>query len=644
MQPLRALVVEDSEDDALLLENAIQRYGFALTWRRVDDPASMLAVLATREWDIILCDYNMPRFSVDEAIALLKSRRLDIPVIVVSGSIGEERAAELMRSGVRDLLNKSALERLGPAIEREIAEAKTRRDRRRAEAELRESEARLHSLAANLPGTIYQRVQHADGHISYPFIGESIRDLYGYEAQEVMRNPALFSSRPTIGKQEFDDAMEKSARDLKPFNWVGQDTKKNGESFWFYFVTRPRRLENKDVVWDSLILDTTEQRKAQEQLLETTALLESVAANVPGMIYKHVQRNDGASQYTYVSEGAYRLYGYTPQEFMANSTLFGEKVIEDPKAVQIKLAESARTLQPFTFAGRERRKDGSWFWARTLAHPRRTAGGDTVWDGIVFDITDLKNAETQLVQAAKLATLGEMAAGLTHELNQPLSIIMMTADSAIMAAEDGPVESEHLLDQMAVIQGQAVRMAAMTDHMRLFSRKDAMESEIFDPAVQVRNAVKFMSDQIHIAGIVVEENIPAETAPIRGYPIQIEQVAVNLLGNAKDAIAARRGALGNKEYPGRIAVRLAHDVEENRVRLEVRDNGGGIPDEILKHIFEPFFTTKEAGKGTGLGLSIAHTIITSIGGTISVKNDDEGACFSIDLPVHAQPGGAVDSA
>ncbi|MDQ3746395.1 MAG: response regulator, partial [Acidobacteriota bacterium] len=139
---LRVLHVEDSERDAALLSRHLARAGYDLTAERVETPEQMRAALDGRKWDVILCDYSMPHFSAPAALALLKETGLDIPFIIISGTVGEETAVEAMHSGADDSLMKDSLARLVPAIERGVQEAENRRARRLAEEALRESEDR----------------------------------------------------------------------------------------------------------------------------------------------------------------------------------------------------------------------------------------------------------------------------------------------------------------------------------------------------------------------------------------------------------------------------------------------------------------------------------------------------------------------
>ena len=142
-KPLRVLIVDDLEDDALLEIRALKRDGYNPEYRRVETADAMRSSLWEKEWDIILCDYSMPKFSGPAAVNLLNETGMDIPIIMVSGVIGEETAADCMRAGAHDFVIKQNLSRLGPAVERELQDAESRRNRRKAENKIRENEKML---------------------------------------------------------------------------------------------------------------------------------------------------------------------------------------------------------------------------------------------------------------------------------------------------------------------------------------------------------------------------------------------------------------------------------------------------------------------------------------------------------------------
>ncbi|MFT6117248.1 MAG: C4-dicarboxylate-specific signal transduction histidine kinase [Candidatus Azotimanducaceae bacterium] len=160
--------------------------------------------------------------------------------------------------------------------------------------------------------------------------------------------------------------------------------------------------------------------------------------------------------------------------------------------------------------------------------------------------------------------------------------------------------------------------------MRMFGREATERAESIDPRNVVRNALDLMSEQLRLAGIEVVTILPEDCACVLGHAIQMEQVILNLLTNARDAIDESNGAT-------KITLRVFEG--DNVVYITAQDTGGGIPDDVLQRIFEPFYTTKEMGKGTGLGLSVSYGIVRDMKGTIVAENIDNGALFTVMLPM-----------
>jgi len=252
------------------------------------------------------------------------------------------------------------------------------------------------------------------------------------------------------------------------------------------------------------------------------------------------------------------------------------------------------------------------------------------------DITERKALQAQLIHREKLATIGQMAAGMAHEMRQPLNVISMTSESIEMLIEEGGIDLEKEKQKLELIRAQTVRMAEIIDHMRVFSRKDdATKSELFDPGESVGKALRLVEEEMRLADIRVAADLDERCRHIFGHSLRLEQVMVNLLANAKDAILGQapvaEGAA--RDIRGEILVELVDDTTLDQVRITVSDTGGGIPEDVIDKIFEPFFTTKEVGEGTGLGLSLINGIVTEMGGQIEVANGAEGARFEIALPV-----------
>ena len=183
--PLRVLIVEDAEDDALLLVRELRRGGFEPAFERMDTPEALRAALAHQEWDIIFADYSMPHFSGTAALALVREGGLDLPFIFLSGTIGEDTAVEAMRAGAQDYVTKGNLKRLLPAVERELQDARERRDRKRAEATLRVTQERLRQVTASSTAVLYATAVRGDA-FQPTWVSENIARILGYDPAEAL--------------------------------------------------------------------------------------------------------------------------------------------------------------------------------------------------------------------------------------------------------------------------------------------------------------------------------------------------------------------------------------------------------------------------------------------------------------------------
>jgi C4-dicarboxylate-specific signal transduction histidine kinase len=227
----------------------------------------------------------------------------------------------------------------------------------------------------------------------------------------------------------------------------------------------------------------------------------------------------------------------------------------------------------------------------------------------------------------RLATLGEMATGLAHELNQPLAVMTLAAENSVRGLRlRGADAIGDVIVRLSRVSAQGRRARNIIDHLRIFGRPDeerAVEalalSEVVDGALLLTGAA------LREASIEVEQEISPELPNISGRLIPYEQVLVNLILNARDAIQSSGVESGQ--------IRLRAWVQEERLRLSVADNGGGIPEAVLGRMFEPFFTTKPPGKGTGVGLPFCLATMRGLGGDILADNWADGAIFRLDFPL-----------
>ena len=213
--------------------------------------------------------------------------------------------------------------------------------------------------------------------------------------------------------------------------------------------------------------------------------------------------------------------------------------------------------------------------------------------------------------------------GMAHELNQPLNIIKLAANNLKNSVEKGRSTPEATLNRLDRIESAIDRAAVIIDHMRAFGQVAGTDFERFDAVLAIRSMEGLLGEQLSAKGVDLRVELDAEFF-VMGNPIQFEQVLINVINNARDAIL-------DTSETGTITVSSTDEGET--VVFKIEDTGGGIPPEALPHVFEPFFTTKPVGKGTGLGGSISYGIIQDMQGTIWAENWQRGARISIRLPL-----------
>jgi PAS domain S-box-containing protein len=339
------------------------------------------------------------------------------------------------------------------------------------------------------------------------------------------------------------------------------------------------------------------------------------------------------------NQQAEKITGFTKEEVMGRD-LVANFITDDYKlSVGEVLAKALQGDETANYEFPLYGKCGQRFDILLNSTTRRDVSGEIVGAvGVGKDITELnriqdereierKLSAAKLIQSSKLATLGEMATSVAHELNQPLNVIRMAAGNSRRKLSDGIADPEYLSDKLLRIEDQTERASAIVDHMRMFGREAKGRPELIDPRNMVMNVLDLVGEQFRLAGIEVVTEFPENCARVSGHPIQVEQVILNLLTNALDAIYS----VDESEGGAKITLRVFEG--DKVVHITTQDTGGGIPADVLQRIFEPFYTTKEMGKGTGLGLSVSYGIVRDMNGTIAAENIDDGALFTITLPM-----------
>lgn len=282
---------------------------------------------------------------------------------------------------------------------------------------------------------------------------------------------------------------------------------------------------------------------------------------------------------------------------------------------------------------RLRRADTSAMWVEVTARAEPSAAGPLRVEAVMRDVTERKKLEDQardlyhqLLQAEKLASLGQTMSGVAHELNNPLATVLACAERLTGKPLDDLTRRD-----LDAIHNAAERAARIVRNLQTFARKRHTTRTMVDLNHVVRDTLALRAYEQRVANVVILEALAAGLPQVFADPHQIQQVLLNLIINAEQAMIGAHGR-------GTLILRSWHEPEQDVVKLEVSDDGPGVPPDVQARIFDPFFTTKEVGKGTGLGLTVAYAIAQEHGGRLSVASSGgRGASFTLELPVGGMP-------
>jgi PAS domain S-box-containing protein len=389
-QSIRILIVEDSEDDLLLIIRELKEGGFNPVYERVETAAAMRKTLKEKQWDIILCDYKMPQFSAPSAIALLQEVNIDIPILIISGKIGEDTAAECMLLGAQDYIMKDNMSRLCPAISRELDEADSRSKRKQMEQALFHSQEKYQNILENIEDGYYE----IDLAGNFTFFNGSLCRILGYPPEEMTgMNNRQYTDKEGAKKlfQAFNQVY-KTGASTKEFDWqiIRKDgTKRHIEAS----VSLLKDLSGKSIGFRGIVRDITERKQIEKKLREEEQRFRALAEQSSDIIVLVNQE----LIVTYANPALEKCTGYKPEE------IIGSKVFEPLHPDDLKLVIDIFS-ERFTDINapssqveiRLRHKDGSW-------HIFEAAGSNLVRDNVVeaavinlHDITERKKAEEAL--------------------------------------------------------------------------------------------------------------------------------------------------------------------------------------------------------------------------------------------------------
>lgn len=417
--------------------------------------------------------------------------------------------------------------------------------------------------------------------------------------------------------------VEKTFEDGKSHSSEETGFYKDGTPAYWVVRTTPIRNDDGEIVAAmEMCLDITPRRLLEEKLEQSEKNYHAIFNNIPNPVF--VVDID-TLQILDCNEMVQSVYDYSPEELLNTPflDLFANSEAED-------YGEKLRKGAPLTQVA-HRDKNGRVLsvdiWVSVSVY-----SGREVLLITTSDITQRLEAEQQLIHAGKMATLGEMATGVAHELNQPLTVIKTA--SAVFSrrfGDSGEGGDETLATMAGKVRSNVDRATKIINHMRDFARKSEVRRQKLDVNDVLERAFDMFSQQFKVRGIQVEWRLDRSLPVINADPDRLEQVFTNLLVNARDAIEARWETDAEINKEGRITI--VSRGTRSKVFVEICDTGIGVSEEFAEKIFEPFFTTKEVGKGTGIGLSISYGIVKEFGGNIRcVPAKTEGACFVMEFP------------
>lgn len=635
---LRVLLVEDSEDDVTLLLRALRQGGYDTTAQRVDTAADLEAALDAATWDIVFCDYVMPRLSGPAAVALIRARQVDLPVIMVSGEVGEEYAVAAMKAGANDFVMKSRLSRLLPAIERELHDAETRAGRRRAEAALHETRARHQRFLEQLP------------------LGVVATDASG---QVVAANPAALTilgspseeatcrfnvlNLPTLRRSGISAAY---ARVL-----AGGPAEQLED--WYVSVWGKRTMVRFEVapLLDAagavngaitIVQDRTDSVRAEAARQQSEEELRALVNSVEGVVW---EADPQTYQFRFVSSQAERLLGYPPQTWIDDPNFWVDHLHpEDRERAVGRWRAATEKLRDHTLEYRLLAADGRVVWVRDLVSIIAEDGCAVRARGIMLDVTAQRaaaatmrrsqdelqtlNRELERRVAERTAQLEDanrelhaFSYSVSHDLIAPLRAIDGYAHMVL--EDEGPVLSEpsrvHLRRSIAA----AGRMGMLIDRLLELSRvtRATVHRRRIDLSALARTIAADLqqAEPERRASFTVASDIVGNADPFL-----VRVVLENLLRNAW-------------KFTGRRAV--AHIefgvVSDTRPpTYVVRDDGAGFDMADAGRLFVAFQRLHDVEEfdGTGIGLATTQRIIQSHGGRIWAEGaPDRGAAFFFTL-------------
>jgi PAS domain S-box-containing protein len=784
------LHLEDSPEDAELIENLLRRSELIFDLHLVSERSSFEESIKSIKPDVILSDFDLPEFDGFDALTMSKEFLPDIPFIFVTGAVGEEMAVSALKSGATDFILKSNLGRLVPAVNRAIDESRIAWERKKLYYSLKKSEEGYRTLMENLPVGVFRTSLSQPGRILNANPAAAL--IHGFDSMDQMMNASVEDLY--LNPEDRKLFLKEIIKNVKVKNRLIHYKRRNGDAFWGTISATCHFDKSGIPDWiDGVVEDVTEKLEIEEKLKGYLKFFETLIDTVSNPVFYKDQDGRylgcnrsfadiifGLPREEIINKKISDLKDVIPQELAVkydekDRELFANPGVQEYES-RVKCADGKFRffqLSKSTYQGpdgkiaglvgimmditerveneRELRrineeldllvtslssiiigvsvKDRITHWNPFAEKVFRVNAADVIgksffecgikWDwGVIYeaisnsileeksvrindlkyenfeerngilgltinplkrggeildgfiilgkDLTEQKILEAQLMQSNKLEALGQLAAGVAHEINTPmqyvgdnlkfinksfigliniLDIYERAAKSIrnkdefeklIREAEElaGTIKLPFLLEQMPKALEQSMegvsRVSVIVQSMKSFSHPGAGQKMPADLNKAIENTVTISRNEWKY-DCDLELELDPDLPKIPCYESELNQVILNLIVNARDAV---REAKENKKIEsGLITVCTA--MNKTHAIIKVKDNGSGIPEKIREKIFDPFFTTKEIGKGTGQGLAISHSIIVEKhrGSLYFESTADKGTTFIIKLPL-----------
>ena len=498
-------------------------------------------------------------------------------------------------------------------------------EKKRSERALKESERNYRQLVSSIPNIVFKG--YADGSIE--FFDDKIEKLTGYAKEEFNTRKinwfdiVVDEDRPAI-KEKFIHALRSDRSYIRHY----RIRKKNGENLWIEAGSQIICDEKGRIKFiTGAFLDISERKSAEKALHESEAKYRSLFDSGPNPIFV-LDRT--TLEILDANPSAEETYGYSKDELLGRAFTDLGSLEDETRAESLLENENWPEACIVSQRARHRKRDGEQLFIKMKICPIRYRDRDAVILAVT-DITDSVEKDAQLFQASKMTTLGELSAGVAHELNQPLNAIKIGSEYLKRMAQDRKMPPlDDLMEASSAISEQVDRASEIIRRLRNFGRKPDFEKTRVPINTAIRNVAGIIGQQLSLQGIDLDLDLDPSEPEILANGNLLEQVVFNVVTNARDAIEQR----AHESDAGLDrSIRIQSFLNADAAGFIVSDDGIGIPEDNKEKIFEPFFTTKEVGKGVGLGLSIIYGIVRDFGGTIDMKSElGEGTEITFTFP------------